>query len=817
MNESNLKTLFFQFYNASTEDEVDKIINSNPELFKNQNWFPLGDNDSNYGVVENQQSNSVASLIEKIINSIDAILTKKCLESGIDPKSSLAPKSMKEAIEKLFPDSKNWDLPTFRQKQAESIQIHADGPRLTPSLTIYDEGEGQDPEVFDKTFLSLLRGNKNDIKFVQGKYNMGGSGAMVFCGKKRYQLIASKRYDNSGNFGFTITREHPLTDLERDNIKNTWYEYLTIEGKIPSFNIDELDLGLYNRKFKTGTIIKLYSYHLPPNSRSVISRDLNLSINEYLFEPALPIYTIDTKERYPNDRNLERDLYGLKRRLERDDSKYIEEYFSEEYNDQLFGNSKVTCYVFNTRVDGRSAKETKDTISREFFKNNMSVLFSINGQVHGFYTYEFITRSLKMNLLKNHLLIHVDCTNMKYEFRKELFMASRDRLKGGEESTQLRDFLSSKLRKSKLADIEKRRKEAISFESENTKDLLKSFSKNLPLNPEMLKLLNQTFKLDQQDDKQKKDDNKKKKKPEKIEQPFKPNRFPSYFKLQGKEDDENYDKEIAKIPLDGEKTIKFHTDVEDQYFDRVEDPGQLKIALLNIRENNVDGGTGPGTPKEIEEVFNVNIASPDKGTIRVTLNPKSDINIGDAYQLKVSLTSPAEDFDQIFFVKISDKEKPKEKSKEKDDSKNDNIGLPEFVLVYKESDNGFLTWDAIEANGISMDYETVMFPMVTGENLEKIYINMDSNVLKNFKSKYKNPDVNQLELADRKYWTSVYFHTLFLFSITKNRNYSIYRMLDGDEKDVDIGEYLEDLFKSYYSEFILNFGGTHEMMEGLGD
>ena len=56
----------------------------------------------------------------------------------------------------------------------------------------------------------LLCGNKNEIHFVQGKYNMGGSGAIVFCGKKRYQLIASKRYDNSEGFGFTLIREHPL-------------------------------------------------------------------------------------------------------------------------------------------------------------------------------------------------------------------------------------------------------------------------------------------------------------------------------------------------------------------------------------------------------------------------------------------------------------------------------------------------------------------------------------------------------------------------------------------------------------------------------
>lgn len=56
----------------------------------------------------------------------------------------------------------------------------------------------------------------------------------------------------------------------------------------------------------------------------------------------------------------------------------------------------------------------------------MSVMFSINGQVHGYYTSEFITRTLKFNLLKDYLLIHVDCTNMdpdlerSYLWRQEI-------------------------------------------------------------------------------------------------------------------------------------------------------------------------------------------------------------------------------------------------------------------------------------------------------------------------------------------------------------------------------------------------------------
>lgn len=490
------RQLFNKLYSAQTEDDVNKIVNAYSDIFKSENWYPLGGNENNFGVIENQQSTPIAALIEKITNSIDAVLMKKCSEAGIDPKSNQAPQSMEEARTTFFLNHRDWDMASFRNQQAESIQVLADGPRGKTSLIIYDDGEGQHPEEFENTFLSLLSGNKNEIHFVQGRYNMGGSGAIVFCGKKRYQLIGSKRYDDTGKFGFTLIREHPLSNAEKDPKKNTWYEYLKINGKIPDFQAEKQDLKLYNRAFTTGTIIKLYSYDLP-SGISDISRDLNQSINEYLFEPVLPIYTIEKEERYPKS-SLRRGLYGLKRRLEQEDSKYIEEFFSEDFDDALFGKMKVTCYVFKTKLDDRSVKKTKEAIRQEFFKNNMSVIFSVNGQVHGHYTSEFITRSLKLNLLKEHLLIHVDCTNMEYDFRKELFMASRDRLKSGEETRVLRNFLGKKLRAKDgpLAKIQKRRKDSIAIESEEAKDLIKSFAQNLSRNQDLLQLLGQTLNLD---------------------------------------------------------------------------------------------------------------------------------------------------------------------------------------------------------------------------------------------------------------------------------------------------------------------------------
>ena len=761
-NRKQEEDIFRALYWAKTEKEVDTVLEQYSHIFgTNQNWYPLGGNDSNFGVIENQQSSPIAALIEKLTNSIDAILMKKCYEAGIDPKSSQAPRSIEEGVERFFPDCRSWDLSSFRKAQAEEIQVLADGPRMDTSLIIYDDGEGQHPEDFESTFLSLLRGNKNEIHFVQGKYNMGGTGAIVFCGKKRYHLIASRRFDGTGKFGFTLIRKHPLSKQEQHTRKNTWYEYLKLNNQIPAFDITELDVGLFNRTFTTGTILKLYSYDLPTGSRSVISRDLNQSINEYLFVPALPIYTIDKEERYPKDRALQRELYGLKRRLEQDDSRYIEDFFSETYQDQKIGGMKVTCYVFKPKIEDKSIKDSRESIRREFFKNDMAVLFSVNGQVHAHYTSEFITRSLKFPLLKNHLLIHVDCTNMYLDFRNELFMASRDRLKGGDEARYLRERLANLLSKSKLKEINKHRKEAITVESGETQDLLKSLTKNLPLNQDLLKLLNQTFKLEER---QPEPPERKEKKPKREKEPHAPfvgKRFPTYLKLNKRADDA---KPVAQIPLGGERTIKFLTDVENQYLDRVEEPGEFEVALLDIKHNDVTGGNKAGTPREISEVFNVVKTSPNEGMLKVSLNPTKEVKVGDAIQITASLSAPGETFEEIFWVKISDPEQEPEPKKEKE-VEDDRMGLPQHILVYKEKREHAVSWEEMENDGIEMDHKTIMHPYIEGDTLERIYINMDSTVLKSYKSKLKSEE--QFQLADKHYLSTVHFQCSFSTPSTK--------------------------------------------------
>ncbi len=804
----NAEELFWLLYNAPNEDEVDDILRKHPDVFDPSNWTPLGNLDNNFGVVENQQSNPVAALVEKITNSIDAILMRKCLEANIDPRSEQAPRSIQEAITRFFPEARDWNLGRGEvsqklRSQAESIQILRDGD----SLLIYDDGEGQHPEEFERTFLSLLRGNKNDIHFVQGKYNMGGSGAIIFCGKRRYQLIASKRFDGSGSFGFTLIRQHPLSSEERRTVKNTWYEYLKINGEIPAFPIREIDLRLFRRKFRTGTVIKLYSYELKGNKD--VSRDLGRSVQEFLYSPALPFYMVQDRDS-KTQHTAHRVIYGLQNRLN-EDNEFIEATFSENYEDAEIGKMRATVHVFRAKAGTRGTKDTRAAIQSNYFKNNMVVLFSVNGQVHGHYTAEFITRTLKYNLLSGYLLIHVDCTEMNIEFRNELFMASRDRLKQGEESSTLRGVLAKGLQDGKLDDIYKRRKAAVSVEDAEDDEILRGFAQKLPIRDDLRQLLDQTFKLKETAEKPKRAVASANERAKPDPKPFHPKRYPTFFKLDAKSQG---DHTVLAVPLGGSKTVRFETDVEDQYFDRTEDPGDMQIAVMDYVPNDSSGGDRKGTVNKITDVFSISRKSPTDGTIKLVLSPTADVQVGDEVQLRVDLKNPAgEDFTEVLWVRITE---PPAESKEKPASEPDQLGLPLLVRVYKETPEGSTqavkTWAELES--IEMDYDTVMYPLVEGEVLQTIYINLDSHVLRSYKGKIRNPSTEQVQLADRRYITAVYFHTIFLYVISKNRRYNIVQRGEQEEKKVDLADYLRDVFNSHYAAFLMNFE-TGQLLDAI--
>ena len=812
MWQSPEEKLFWQLYHCKNEQEVSKLIKSRREVFSPANWHPLGGNAGNFAIVENQQSSPIAALVEKLTNATDAVLMRRCYEEQIDPRSAEAPKSIQDAVARFFPMYGNWDGVEARSEQARSIQILADGTKRNTSLVVYDDGEGQHPEQFEETFLSLLRGNKRNIEFVQGKYNMGGTGAIVFCGKRRYQLIASRRYDSTGKFGFTLIRENPQRD-EADS-EGIAYQYLKVNDAIPAFSIDELNLGLHRRLYRTGTVIKLYSYDLHRNRH--IFRDLSPSLNQYLFEPALPYTLVESPARYKRTKDDYAHVnYGLRRHL--NNREFVEESFSETITDRSIGKLSLNVYVFKAKTKGRSAADTRKAIRDRYFKDSMQVVFTAGGQVHGHYTAGFITRSLQFALLKDYLLIHVDCAGLKPAFRRELFMGSRDRLMKSNAASELRKKLGDSLKNGRLKDIYKRRKDRLSYDSAEDDDLLKRLGSDLPFDKEMQDLIKQTMQLDAAG-------NVEKPKPRPIHDPvpFVGKRFPTFFHIDRKAPGTT---PLVEVQSGSSKSIRFASDVEDAYFDRTEDPGGLELGVMNYKPrgdsppNDVDL---PNGDNDISDYFAITRSSPQDGKIRVVLEPTRALQVGDEVQIRANLEesgNPDGLPPTMLWVRITDPQS-KPNPKPKPEPEPENLGLPKLVKVYREApdDNpNAITWDAFnEGHAVTMDQNLIMYPFVPGEKLEQIFINMHSNALHRYKLKRRNPSAEQNALADRLYVSRVYYHTLFLYLISKKKQYEMQRQNGSDNfEDVELSDYLKDLFDSNYGAFLLNFD-TAAIMEGLG-
>ena len=219
-------------------------------------------------------------------------LLNECLVRGIDPECPQAPQSIRQAVAMFFDDVYNPDSPNSGQikawpnsKRTETAlaDCRCDGRRPesgNPCFTISDLGEGQTPERMPDTFLSLTKSNKLRIPFVQGKFNMGGTGVFEFCGPNGLQLIVTRRnpaipqsrlpHPSDTQWGFTIVRRE---NAGTGPVRNSVYTYLApvgadvkpSEGGVLRFTADKMPIfpqgrNPYGRDSEWGTLIKLYEY-----------------------------------------------------------------------------------------------------------------------------------------------------------------------------------------------------------------------------------------------------------------------------------------------------------------------------------------------------------------------------------------------------------------------------------------------------------------------------------------------------------------------------------------------------------------------------
>ena len=377
------KDLAINLATTEREDQVIDLLTKSGHWSDYKYWRSFGDNDNNFSTIGNQQSKPDAALVEKFINSVDAILMKECLVRGIDMTSSDAPQSMAAAL-KLFFGIREGQISYLdtktRNKMAENIILAATGNKFHMNLTLVDCGEGQTPKRMPDTILSVSKNNKLRVPFVQGKFNMGGTGVLPFCGKNRLQLVISKRCpdipntDNDDTFNdwsVTIVRR----ESAREGRRSSMFTYLTDEhGNILHFKADALPIiptpqGGPHQDMKYGTYFKLYDYALQGYKSNVLL-DFNYRMSMLMPELAHPIRIVECRPNY-SGHTFWTTLSGLQTRLIEDRQNNIEEGFpcSETFN--VDGqNIRCSIYVFKK---GRAGN----------YREKEGILYTLNLQISG--------------------------------------------------------------------------------------------------------------------------------------------------------------------------------------------------------------------------------------------------------------------------------------------------------------------------------------------------------------------------------------------------------------------------------------------------
>lgn len=558
--------LFDALLHAEHESEIDRILDKNSYLSDEGSWQPLGNIENNFATVGNQQSEPTAALVEKIINSMDAVLMLECFKKGIDPEGPGAPPSMTTAIE-LFFGIKSGQIgalsPRERTKLAELVHLVAVGSKEEPCYLIIDRGEGQTPDNFPETLLSLVRSNRLRIPFVQGKFNMGGTGVLPFCGTEKYELIASRRNpqaprninDSSANdWGFTIVRRMPPTAGRRGSM----YVYLAPANKILAFSASSIRVlpggssknspaEPYAVDLDYGTCVKLYNYRW--KAKSTATTEARYELERCLHAPCLPLRITETRNYKAN--YFSTTLSGIWVMLYGDDANEIpkvEQGFpaAGELNLIDIGKLPYRLVVFKEEVEPRHVPH--------------GIFFTLNGQVHGSLSSDFVSRRLKFDYLGRYLLVSIDCTTMDALIREDFFMGSRDRIRQNDILQQIENAFEDELKNHPgLRELNAvRRKRNIEKALESERDTVEAFQHLLKSDPTLAGLFSAGTHLITSTGPG-------------VPQTFIGRKFPTFFRLV-KEPKAGL---IKPCPVNRPCRVEFETDAENEYFTRIDSPGTI--------------------------------------------------------------------------------------------------------------------------------------------------------------------------------------------------------------------------------------------------
>ncbi|MDV2503812.1 MAG: hypothetical protein RX318_07640 [bacterium] len=757
LSNEEAKRLCLGLIKADTVDEVISLLKEAGFWDGPKYWRYYGDRENNFSTIGNQQSRPEAALVEKLVNSVDARLMSECLVGGFDPEGEGVPTTIQDAVARYFENDskagsiragkiKNWPNQK-RTEVARGITLAATGARPqegNPCFTISDVGEGQTPERMPETLLSIDKKNKLRIPFVQGKFNMGGTGALQFCGKYNLQLIVSRRnhnilsahgesHDDDQLWGFTVVRREDPDAGRRSSV----YRYLAPigcdskpgEGGVLRFSADELPFfpernDPYKRTSEWGTLIKLYEFSATGHRGHILRKDGMLSrLDILLADVALPIRLHECRLGYRGHTgSFETTMTGVGVRLEDDRAENIEGYYS-----------------FALSVSGQHMTGTIYTFKKgkaDAYRKNEGIIFTVNGQTHGHLTADFFRRlKVGMSYLADSILVVVNCNQMSGRAREDLFMNSRDRLRHGDLRTEIEKALEDILKNHEgLRELrERRRQEEIKSKLEESKPLVDILESIISSSPTLASLFLGGTRIS----------NPHKPRVVGTGKKFEGKAHPTFFRFKG----EKYGAVLnRKCHINMRCRIAFETDVVNDYFDRDENPGRFE---LEYETNGASKGTVMSRSLNLKD-----------GIANLSVELPAGVNEGDEIKFESTVTDDTlvEPLKNVFVVRVKEPGQPKtgggKRRKPPKDEEGEDRDLPSGLNMPNIEEVKEPDW---EKHAPPFDKYTALKIMHAGEvpengeddnntsTVKQIYdffINLDNIYLRTeLKAKYIEPEI----------------------------------------------------------------------------
>lgn len=393
-------------------------------------WRALGGIENNVHTVE-VASDPALALVERPINSIDALLDLKARERG---ETAASPHAAAQRW---------WDVPAGgltamdERKRADlaaliRITMVKSEDALRPTITVQDAGTGQHPDDYPTTHLSLLASNKKSATHQMGVYNAGGAASYRFA---RSTIIASRlapqlldgRRDETG---VSVVRYDPL-DPER--FKSGTYQYLVArDGTIIRLDVERLPDLPY------GSYVKLIEYDLSKYARAAYEPKSSLwhLFHAALPQPPLPMQIIETRaDRFPGVRgdSERRTVNGLLHLLSRTQ---VADY-AEERTIDLGAATGVVVLRYFVLNDGRDPDA--------YVSSDQGLTVTLNGQRQITRDRAWIKRNLDLNFLYRRLIVVVDGSGLTNAAKREIFSATRETGIDTPKARELIDRLVSEL------------------------------------------------------------------------------------------------------------------------------------------------------------------------------------------------------------------------------------------------------------------------------------------------------------------------------------------------------------------------------------